>query len=329
MLEDAEGFLRTWFFGVLGVEGVLDRLWGRDFGDPRRRFIPGIVYERFLGEVKRCSGRGRPCFLSVNYYSGVAGKPGSPIALEKVFIDIDYPGNIDKAMRTASRIVGVLESYCRPLVVFSGGKGYHVYCFFNPVIEGDKEFLKLVLEHTVLLLKIPLDPGVDDRVVFDVSRLSRIPYTVHEKTGKLTVVVDERDFKPVEAGSIRLEWYWSKPIPRSIVGEAVSLAREFKGMGRRSRSHRRIRLEDATWMKFLEKPELLRMALAGVSGDLRLRIARELALYYRNVELMGYEECLAKLLEWDERNNPPLGRRVIEELVKNVYGLNEYAGKNI
>lgn len=319
MDRDVREFYKSWFLGILGFDGVADRIWGRDFGDPKRRFIPGIDIDLLYGEIMRCSGRGRPCFMSVNYYSGVKGQPGTPVALEKVFFDIDSPGDMERAKKDTRRLVEVLETICRPLVVFSGGKGYHVYCYFNPVVEGGKEFLKIVLEQVIVSLNIPPIPTLDERVVGDVSRLSRIPYTVHEKTGSMAVVVDEQDLKPVGPDSISLSWYWSKPIPSKLVEEAKNLARELGGIKTKTR-RRRIKLDEATWLTFFEKPQLLREALRGVAGELRKHVAKQLALYHRNISMLDRDECLRELIEWNKKNHPPLPLSELEKIVDETYG---------
>ena len=320
-LSDAREFYVQWFTGVVGFDVLADRLWGRDFGDPKRRFIPGLYPDLFIGELARCSSRRRPCFLSVNYYSGVKGSPGTPVALEKIFFDIDSPEDLEKAKNDTLKLVEVLETTCLPLVVFSGGKGYHVYCYVNPVVEGDKEYLKAVLEQIIAQLDIPPISSLDERVMGDVSRLSRTPYTVHEKTGVTATVVDERDLKPVEPGSVNLQKYWSNPIPRKLVRQVEVLVKELgvvKTKRRRSR-RKKMRLENANWLLFLEKPELLKEALKGVVGELRTRIARELALYYRNILMLNKDECLEKLLEWNKRNKPPLNINEVTRIVEDVY----------
>lgn len=318
ILEEARRFYMDWFLGVLGFDSLASRLWGRDFGDPKRRFIPGLYLDSFLAEMSSCSGR-RPCFLSVNYYSGMKGKPGTPVALEKLFFDIDSPNDLEKAKRDTLKLVEVLETVCQPLVVFSGGKGYHVYCYINPVVEGEKEYLKLVLEQVIASLDIPPIQSLDERVVGDVSRLSRVPYTIHEKTGNLTTLVDERNLKPIDPDSINLSRYWSRPIPRKLIEQAENLAQELSRLKPKTRRRKKIKLEDASWLMFFEKPELLKEALKGVTGELRTKIARELALYYRNILMLSRGECLNKLLEWNKKNIPPLSIEEVEKIVDEVY----------
>jgi len=318
ILEEVRRFYMDWFLGILGFDALASRLWGRDFGDPKRRFIPGLYLDLFLAELTSCSGR-RPCFLSVNYYSGVKGKPGTPVALEKLFFDIDSPSDLEKARRDTLKLVEVLETICQPLVVFSGGKGYHVYCYINPIVEGEKDYLKLVLEQVVASLDIPPIQSLDERVVGDVSRLSRVPYTIHEKTGNLATLVDEKDLKPIDPNSISLSRYWSRPIPRKLVEEAENIAKELGKLRSKTRRRRKIRLENANWLMFFEKPELLREALKGVTGELRIKIARELALYYRNILMLGRDECFNKLLEWNKKNIPPLSIEEVEKIVDEIY----------
>ncbi len=315
-------FLREWFYGILGFEDLAERGWGRDFGDPRRVFIPvdedlGALF----GRIRLCQERGRPCFLSVNYYSGSSGAPGVVRGLEKLFFDLDSPGDLSRAERDARRLADYLSSHCRPLVVFSGGKGFHVYCYLGEIVSGDRVFLKHVLERLVDKLGYPPLTSLDERVVCDVSRLSRIPYTLHEKTGRRVVVLDEKDFKPVEPESISLREYWGKPLPVSMVRETVSFIRELGVLGAtRGKSRKRKKsLAEATWITFFEEPGMLERVLAGVSGELRTRHAKQLALYYRNIEMLSKDECLEKLLEWNKKNKPPLPTSIVEKIVEEAY----------
>ncbi len=312
--EAERRFIRSWFRGAYPRPHL-----GRDFGCPWRSFIPLDKEWRLWKLIGYALTRRRPCFLSVAYYTGELGRPGAPHCLEKLFMDLDSPGNPDKARAEARKLVETLQGFCRPLVVYSGGKGYHVYCYLPYCVEGDRDTLALLLEELHQLLGIPPLETLDTRVVYDPSRLSRIPYTLHEKTGKRVVVLDEDDFRPVDPDSISLEGYWSKPIQPSIVEEAWRRLRETPLKPRRRRRPRKQGLADATWMTFMEKPDLLRKALQGVSGELRWRLAEQLALYYRNVEMLGEEECLEKLLDWNRNNRPPLGEDEIRRIVSKVY----------
>ena len=297
-------FLNEWFVGVYNKTILASKSWGRDYGHPYRSFFPIELMDKLEHIIQRDQRRGRPCFLSVNYYRGNTGRPGEPVALEKLFFDLDYPANIDRARADARRLVDLLSSYCKPLLVFSGGKGYHVYCYIETPIEGSKTFLKNVLDILVSELKV-YDLGLvslDERVVKDVSRLSRIPYTLHDKTRKQVTPLDY-DFKPISMDSFDLKYYIGNPIRGKILNKSIDKAlimnRPLKdGSLSRKRSSKRL-----SWLKMFEDRKLLDSILSEgkTFGEDPLEIARQLALYFRNIEMKEFEECRRSLIEWCRR----------------------------
>ncbi len=297
-------FLSKWFIGTYNKTILVKRLWGRDYGHPHRSFFPIKLIDKLERVVQKDQMRGRPCFLSVNYYKGNAGRPGEPVALEKLFFDLDYPVNLDRARADARRLVDLLSSYCRPLLIFSGGKGYHVYCYIETPIEGSKAFLKNVLGILVSELKV-YDLGLvslDERVVKDVSRLSRIPYTLHDKTRKQVTPLDY-DFKPISMDSFDLEYYIRNPIRGKTLMNSIDKALIMTGPSRDDLASRKRSSKRLSWLKMFEDRKLLDSILfeGKTFGEDPLEIARQLALYLRNIEMKEFEECKRSLIEWCRR----------------------------
>ncbi len=298
-------FLIEWFNGVYDRYTLLEKLWGRDYGHPQRSFYSIELIDKLESIIFRDQKKHRPCFLSVNYYTGDIGKPGKPVALEKLFFDLDHPKDISKALSDARKLVDHLQSYCSPLIVFSGMKGYHVYCYIRKPVEGPKYFLKNVLEYTLYELKIhELNIGsLDERVIKDVSRLSRIPYTIHDKSSKKVQPLDY-DFRPIDLESFSLKQYISNPLPDSIIQQVIDQVQMLTEVEQRPR-RRRVKSRRITWLRMLEDKKILEEILyrGNTFGESIEYIAKQLALYFRNIELKSVEECTRELIEWCRRTN--------------------------
>lgn len=294
-------FLVNWFTGVYDRLLLLEKLWGRDYGHPQRSFYTIELIDRLETIILSDQKHGRPCFLSVNYYRGDVGKPGEPVALEKLFFDIDYPHHLDKAQKDAKKLVDELLAYCKPLLVFSGRKGYHAYCYIGTPIEGSKEFLKTILELLLNELRIhSLNLGsLDEKVVKDVSRLSRIPYTLHEKTGKRVTPLDY-DFKPIDVESFNLDYYTSNSITNRMVRKAVEQASIIKSLRSKRKKYKAKKI---TWLRLFEDKKLFNAIVfeGNTFGEQPEEIAKQLALYLRNIEMKSLNECITFLIEWCKR----------------------------
>ncbi len=302
MLEFKE-FLIKWFAGVYDRTMLSKKSWGRDYGHPQRSFYTIELIDKLETTILKDQKRSRPCFLSVNYYKGNVGRPGEPVALEKLFFDIDYPGNLDKAREETRRLVDSLLSYCKPLIVFSGSKGYHVYCYIGVPIEGSKYFLKSVLElllDELKILELSLR-SLDEKVIKDISRLSRIPYTFHDKTKKQVVPLDY-DFSQISIESIDLRHYMANPIPSTIVKKVIEKSVTFKPVesGQKSRAERKRKI---TWLRLFEDNKLFNAIIfeGKTFGEQPEEIVKHIALYLRNIEKKNLDECMNFLVEWYKR----------------------------
>ena len=183
-----EAFWRSWF-GILG---------GREVGSPYRRFIPDA--ETFLSFIAGCSRFRLPCYMSVQSYSAL----NTPCTLEKLFFDFDWKDNPEKAIAEAKDFAEKIERFyeAKPLLVFSGAKGCHVYLWIHG-LEFLPAHIPLVKE-TYRRLQLKTLKGlhyktVDPQPLGDLARLSRVPYTLHEKSGRLceplTVAQDLEEYR--------------------------------------------------------------------------------------------------------------------------------------
>jgi len=167
-----EDFWREWFAVEYG--------FGREvFQNKTRVFIDS--YEQFLEYVEWCKAARSPCWLSVQPFKG----RNQVFTVEKLFFDFD--GSLIKAWKEASTFTQHLKRYygVEALLVFSGCKGYHVYVWLaNPQHFKDSKQAKTFYKTAQrLLLKGCKFETLDPQPTGDIKRVSRVPYSTHEKSG--------------------------------------------------------------------------------------------------------------------------------------------------
>ena len=201
-------FLKEWF-GIYA---------GRELGDPQRFFTDR--YEDLISFVEKCKAEKKPCYMSVQPYF----KRDQVYGLEKLFFDFDSPDDTSKAWKETEAFAEKLIEYYRvlPFITFSGGKGYHVYVFLKNTVAFPihrAEFIKKVYE----LLQHKLLKGfnfetLDQSVIGDLKRLARVPFSIHEKTGKLChpIALNHQFYDPKS-----LEIYRERGLDTSLIREVI------------------------------------------------------------------------------------------------------------
>jgi len=306
-----------WFYGSLGSL-MIERGWGRDAGCPARRFVSAKEAHKIPVYYKIWILQRKPCFQSVNIFKkGLKG--GTLVALEKIFLDIDAP-DLEKAFEAEKKVFEHLCEYGKVLVVFSGRKGYHNYLWLPVAVAGEPVFLKTLYKE--ILARIGLDKLAKkihfiDKSVFEAARISRVPFTVHEKSSRLVQPLDE-EFKPIE--HISIKDYVKDPIPKEVVEEAYSHAKT------------RLLLEKAKIYRAimgLERRQLKKVALSlpdyvqfilenGVDEGYRNNAAFILATWLK-AQGNPPHTVLEQLIEWNYRNRPPLEVKELEYVVESVF----------
>lgn len=178
--EDLLKFWSSWFGDAAGRESLESAPtktgWSRVYlEDP----------DAFLKHVALCEEQVWPCYLSVNNYSS----RGCLSHLDRLFWDFDskeVPPNLAVAWSEA-RIIqrSLLQFYnLESLIVESGMKGYHVYVFLSEPVRfspGEERLAKAAIQllQTKFLMGLKLRI-LDTSTVGDISRLARVPYTMHE-----------------------------------------------------------------------------------------------------------------------------------------------------
>ncbi|MCW3983778.1 MAG: hypothetical protein NWE96_07255 [Candidatus Bathyarchaeota archaeon] len=167
-----QGFWRSWF----EVPN-----YGREVFNGDRSFLTSsVAFEEYIAW---CMRNRAPAWMSVQPFNG----RNMVSCVEKLFFDFDSK-DLSLAWKEANTLATVLqESYgVKPLVCFSGSKGYHVYVWLQKTEHFDsaqttKVFYKTAQE---LLLKGLSFQTLDSQVLGDIKRLARVPYTLHEKSLK-------------------------------------------------------------------------------------------------------------------------------------------------
>jgi hypothetical protein len=147
---------------------------------------------RYPQEMAREIERGTPgVFLSVQPYT-----PNNEVAyLEKLFFDFDDKEKVSRAWDAALKFSENLVKFydVSPLILFSGSKGYHVYVWLQQPYHADSpEKLKAVYGELMRMLLTSAEGRpvtFDPQVHGDIARISRVPYSKHQKTKELCVPV--------------------------------------------------------------------------------------------------------------------------------------------
>jgi hypothetical protein len=157
-------------------------LTGREVGMPFRTYCQDE--QAFLAFINSCMNRQNPSYVSVNPYSARNQLYG----LEKLYFDFDCREDPNRAWIEAQDFAHVLIERFRvkPLLVFSGMKGYHVYVWLWNVVtitSNEAWFIKNVCQQLQQQLLHELHyHTLDFTPLGDVKRLARIPYTLHQES---------------------------------------------------------------------------------------------------------------------------------------------------
>ncbi len=295
---DVHEVWQAWFAGRLGLEEMAGLGWGRMLGTPSQHYWPP---EKAHGLAQWIQGRmdsGFSVYISISYYAG----HGLLVGVERLMLDLDAKGSVtlDKVFSEGRRLAEHLRSYCEPLVLYTGGRGLHIHAWLPTVIDVSmlsRETPGDIYSELAGLLGITgLGLRSLDYVVIRPTVLSRPPYTKHHGTGN-TVTPLDTDFKPIEPESFSLQPYLSHPLPRSLVGQAVSkaLARQAARQAKRFLSKKHgYRPRSIPWIE-----EILRRGLP----DGRRRFIFYIASKYLAVTLkMPEDEAVETLLDFAERS---------------------------
>jgi hypothetical protein len=182
----------------------------RRFGIPEQRVVNSAV--EVLALINQCLREGLSSYISVyDFREGHPSEGGNPV-IDRIYIDLDLESSEFKALmlrlekgedvleevlrlrrtllaqviKEAKRLVEVLARRgIIPRIVLSGFKGVNIFIDFAPVQFSFPELAKTVLSSFTERVAKEADVRVDMSVVGDLSRICRIPNTLHSKASKV------------------------------------------------------------------------------------------------------------------------------------------------
>jgi len=290
-------------------------LLGRELGSPSRVYAGNP--DAFLAFIDRCIAAKLPCFCSVQPYR----RRDEPAGLEKLFFDYDcktVPPNLDKAWRDVTGLCERLKRIRVEPLIIQTFRGYHVYIWLWHLIEFEPRNLALAREVYRMLQETLLDgwrySTLDQNVIGDVKRLSRVPYSFHESGVECTPVDLNRE--PLQLESPRefqehglqeaLFKEAVQQVERKKIGrEILAVFNSFKPRRRRwvpTSGPRTIRLCFQEALKRGEMPHLQRLALVNEAYCAGLSVDEIVNLYRR---LKDFDEAKTRYqVTWLLKMNP-------------------------
>jgi len=245
-----EQFWTDWY-GIGGRD--LGSLVAHSFGScpkghpkSKRMFTDNI--QTYLDFIEWC--------ITNNYDCWISNQPmrtyNIPYALDKVFLDFDYPLKTNEEMTVEKKeevkeevkqFIDTNRLFEEPLLVETY-KGYHIYLFLaNPIlIEPTSHHLKFASEvFGTLALQLAGIKGkvynqltefhrdkwkfMDWKVAGDFHRLARVPLTPHPKTGELCYILN-RDLEPTKIRGLDL--YRTYGIREDKIRKAAETVKKYK-----------------------------------------------------------------------------------------------------
>lgn len=106
----------------------------------------------------------------------------SEAKIDRLFFDLDSKEDISLALKEAKKIIHALDT--KPIVVFSGAKGFHVHIALNEV-KVSAQTLKITGLSIAERFKLKtIDPSV-----FEIARVCRAPFSLHSSTKLQTTII--------------------------------------------------------------------------------------------------------------------------------------------
>jgi hypothetical protein len=165
-----------------------------------RTFV--IDYPSFYSYIQRMQKGSFPCWSSVLPFKA----RDQPSILEKLYFDFDNENNIEKAWLEAKNFILNIKRFynAEALLCFSGNKGYNVYVWLKkPLTFSTESKLKQVYEKLQeILLKGIKHETLDLNPYGDIKRISRIPYSIHNKSASLCLPIN-KERNPLHLSNIR------------------------------------------------------------------------------------------------------------------------------
>lgn len=164
----------------------------RAFGNPRQ-FIDSqtsnpIVHsdKKLVDLIKQNNGGDHDCFVSHQRFLSFLERKPFEIEISKLFFDFDGKQNppID-AYDDVKKVSDYFNKFNIPhVIVYSGRKGFHLYVPLNSTNHINGSYLKTMYRSIMIHLKTELDLTTIDTSVATPTKLCRVWYTRHPKSGR-------------------------------------------------------------------------------------------------------------------------------------------------
>lgn len=152
-----------------------------------RRWVDS--YDDLIKIVEKYNGKD-DVYVSVFYYP--TRNLDEPV-VDRIVFDFDWKNKEEaydekKRREIVAKVYSEVKKFCaylesvdlRPNVFFTGGRGFHVYLFFEePLQKLQKSDLIQLVEYLKEKLKLEY---IDPKITYDFARLIRVPYTIHTET---------------------------------------------------------------------------------------------------------------------------------------------------
>lgn len=171
--------------------GVLDFLaTPRAFGNPKQIWDAQgnpVVHSRshLIKLINQNNGSGHDVFVSYNRFISFIDRKPFQIGVNKIFRDFDSKLTLPTdALEEVRRVINYLDEMQLPFLVdFSGSKGFHVYTPLKEKVYTAGSYLSDMTRACMLFLKREFDLKTIDPSVANPTKLCRLPYSIHPKTG--------------------------------------------------------------------------------------------------------------------------------------------------
>lgn len=170
--------------------GVLDFLSvPRSFGSPRQWIDPQgnpVVHSRSqLIDLINTNNGVSDVFVSHNRFLSFLNRKPFQIGVNKLFFDFDsklqFPSD---ALEEVRKVIDYLDEMNLPFLVdFSGRKGFHIFVPLQEKIFTAGSYLSDMTRSCMLHIKRGFNLGTVDSTVATPTKLCRVLYSIHPKTG--------------------------------------------------------------------------------------------------------------------------------------------------
>lgn len=171
--------------------GVLDFLaTPRAFGNPRQvldaKYNP-VVHSKpqLLGLINKNNDGMHDVFVSHNRLLSFVDRSPFQISVNKIFSDFDsklaFPSD---ALEDVRKVITYFDEISIPyLVNFSGSKGFHIFVPLKEKVYTSSQYLSDMTRSVMLYIKREFGLNTIDPSVATPTKLCRVPYSIHPKTG--------------------------------------------------------------------------------------------------------------------------------------------------